>query len=75
MFKDGLPRLIFISSRNEESIVQLKKRIQDIQVDEEFAALLQSVYYKYINAHYFRSFILVPERNEEAKEEISVGDL
>lgn len=74
LFKDGLPRLILMSGRNKENIINLKNRIQNITMDEEFAALLQNVFYKYINAHYYRSFSLVPEKSEETQEEISVGN-
>lgn len=72
MFKDGLPRLVVLSGRNEEGVKQLIKRVKNDQMDEEFAALLQSVFYKTPNAHYYRSFTIFPDKNE-AQEEISVG--
>lgn len=72
MFNDGLPRLIFISGRNEECIKQSIERINNSQMDEEFAALLQSVFYKSLNAHHYRSFRIFPDKNEGALEEIMV---
>lgn len=75
MFEDGLPRIIFVSGRNEEGVIQFLERIKSSQMDEEFAALFQSVFYKSMNAHYFRSFIIVPDKNDESQEEISVSNL
>lgn len=74
MFKDGLPRLIFVSGRNEGGILQLKERIKNKSMDEEFAALLQSVFYKSMNAHYYRSYFIFPDLSEETQEEISVDN-
>lgn len=73
MFKDGIPRLIFISGRNEACILKSIENIKKSQIDEEFAALLQNVFYKSMTAHYNRSFFIVPITNEGTKEEISVG--
>lgn len=73
MFKDGIPRLIFISGRNEANVQKSIENIKKIQIDEEFAALLQNVFYKSMNAHYNRSFSIIPNTNEETNEEISVG--
>lgn len=72
MFKDGLPRLIFISGRNEESLRQIIERIKNSRMNEEFAALLQGVFYKPMNAHFFKNFIIFPELDEGVEEEISV---
>lgn len=74
MFKDGLPRLIFVSGRNEGNVLQLKERIKNKSMDEEFAALLQSVFYKSMNAHYYRSYFILPDVNEETQGEISVDN-
>lgn len=73
MFEDGLPRLIFMSGRNEKCIEKLKTCLQNIQIDEEFAALLQNVYHKYILAHHFRSFRVLPQTDEETPEKVTVG--
>lgn len=73
MFKDGLPRLIFVSGRNEQGVVKLIEKIKNSQMDEEFAALLQNVFYKSLNAHYFRSFYIAPDKSE-GSQEISVSD-
>lgn len=75
MFEDGLPRIIFVSGRNEEGVTQFLERIKNCRIDEEFAALLQSVFYKSMNAHYFRSFTIIPDTNEGSQEEISVSSL
>lgn len=75
MFEDGLPRIIFVSGRNEEGVKQLLERIKNSQMDEELAALLQSVFYKSLNSHYYRSFTIVPNKNESPQEEILVGNL
>lgn len=72
IFKDRLPRLIFVSGRNEKGVLKLKERIKNKSMDEEFAALLQSVFYKSMNAHYYRSYFILPDINEETQEEISV---
>lgn len=74
MFKDGLPRLIFVSGRNEGGVLHLKENIKNKPMDEEFAALLQNVFYKSMNAHYYRSYIIFPDINEETQEEISVDN-
>lgn len=74
MFKDGLPRLIFLSGRNEKGVKKLIDHIKNGQMDEEFAALLQSVFCKTMNAHYYRSFTILPDINENVQEEILVGD-
>lgn len=71
MFEDGLPRIIFVSGRNEEGVIQFLERIKNCRIDEEFVALLQSVFYKSMNAHYFRSFTIIPDTNEGSQEEIS----
>lgn len=73
IFKDGIPRLIYVSGRNEAGVIKSIENIKKSQMDEEFAALLQSVFYKSMNAHYFRTFIIVPDINEGTEEEISVG--
>lgn len=73
MFKDGLPRLIFLSGRNEVGLKQLIEHIKNSQADEEFVALLQSVFYKNINTHYYRSFTILPDKDEGVQDEISVG--
>uniref|UniRef100_A0A2S2P8N0 Fatty acid synthase n=1 Tax=Schizaphis graminum TaxID=13262 RepID=A0A2S2P8N0_SCHGA len=70
MFEDGLPRIVFVSGRNEEGVTQFLERIKNSRMDEEFAALLHSVFYKSMNAHYYRSFTIVPD-NEGSQEEIS----
>jgi len=75
MFEDGLPRIIFVSGRNEEGVIQFLERIKNSQIDEEFVALLQSVFYKSMNAHYYRSFTIVPDNNDGSQEEISVSNL
>lgn len=75
MFDDGLPRIILVSGRNEEGVIQFLQSIKNSQMDEEFAALLQSVFYKSMNAHYYRSFTIVPDKNDGSQEEISVGNL
>lgn len=72
MFNDGLPRLIFISGRNEDNLRQIIERIKNIRMNEEFAALLQGVFYKPMNAHFFKNFIILPESSEVSEEEISV---
>lgn len=72
MFDDGLSRLIFVSGRNEEGVKNLLKHIKNTRMDEEFAALLQSVFYKSMTAHYNRSFCILPDNNERNEEEISV---
>lgn len=73
MFKDGLPRLIFLSGRNEIGLQQLIERINDGRMDEEFAALLQNVFYKAMNAHNYRSFSILPSSKEGTQAEISVS--
>lgn len=73
MFNDGLPRLIFISGRNEECVKQSIEHIKNSTIDEEYAALLHSVFYKSLNAHYYRSFTIIPDTNEGSQEEIYVS--
>lgn len=75
MFNDGLPRLIFISGRNEKCVKQSIERIKNIQMDEEFASLLQNVFYKPLNAHYYRSYSIIPDKDEVTQEEIIVGNI
>lgn len=72
MFEDGLPRLLLLSGRNEEGVRQLIERMKNSIIDEEYAALLHSVFYKNMNAHHFKSFCFVPNQNEGAQEEIAV---
>lgn len=71
MFKDGLPRLLFISGRNEDSIKKLIENMKNSYIDEEYAALIQSVFCKSLNAHHYRTFCLIPE-NKEVQTEIAV---
>lgn len=73
MFKDGLPRLIFLSGRNQQGLQQLMERVNNSQMDEEFAALLQNVFYKAMNAHNYRSFSILPCSSEAPQAEISVS--
>jgi fatty acid synthase len=73
MFEDGLPRLILASGRNEQGVLKLVDQIKNVQMDEEFAALLQNVFYKSLNAHYFRSFYIAPDISEGSPE-VSVSD-
>lgn len=75
IFEDGLPRIIYVSGRNEEGVIQFLECIKNRNMDEEFAALLQSVFYKSMNAHYYRSFTIIPDKNDGSQEEISVGNL
>lgn len=71
-FADGLPRLILVSGRNEEGVKQLIMHVKNTRMDEEFCALLQSVFYKSMTAHYNRSYCILPDNNEENEVEISV---
>lgn len=71
IFEDGLPRIIYVSGRNEEGVIQFLECIKNRNMDEEFAALLQSVFYKSMNAHYYRSFTIIPDKNDGSQEEIS----
>ncbi|VVC29213.1 Acyl transferase/acyl hydrolase/lysophospholipase,Ketoacyl-synthetase, C- [Cinara cedri] len=71
MFDDGLARLILVSGRNEDGVKKLLKHIKNTRMDEEFAALLQSVFYKSMTTHYSRSFCVLPDKNEGIEEQIS----
>lgn len=73
MFKDGLPRLILASGRNEQGVLKLVEQIKNCQMDEEFVALLQNVFYKSLNAHYFRTFYIASDKMEGSPE-VSVSD-
>ncbi|VVC29215.1 Hypothetical protein CINCED_3A015604 [Cinara cedri] len=60
MFFDGLSRLIFISGRTEYGVKQSIKTIVSYNVDEEYVALLHSVFSKNIRGHFHRSYIILP---------------
>lgn len=73
MFKDGLPRLILASGRTEQGVLKLIDQIKNSRMDEDFASLLQNVFYKSLNAHYFRSFYIAPDTSENPPE-VSVSN-
>ncbi|XP_050423204.1 fatty acid synthase-like [Adelges cooleyi] len=68
IFDDGLPRLILLSGRNEEGLKHSIKTMEKYKIDEEYIALLHNVFSKTINAHFFRSFYILPETKSREKD-------
>ncbi|XP_025419053.1 fatty acid synthase-like [Sipha flava] len=65
---NNVPRLITVSGRTKEAVINMLKNVSETPLDDEFIALLHDLHSNNINGHEFRGYSLLGKSVSEVSE-------